>query len=331
MTISVALCTYNGEKFILPQLESIAQQTIIPDEVVICDDRSTDKTIELIGNFAVTAPYDLQLHKNETNVGSTKNFEKALLLCKGDIIFLCDQDDIWLPHKVEHVKKFFENNPEKKVVFTDAFMVDDNHVVQHYLWDKIGFNKSSQKQWNKGYAFKYLVENNNCATGATMAIKKEILPGVLPFDSMNHWLHDGIIALKTSINDQIGFIQDKLINYRQHSSQQMGVRKDKPVLEVACNKIRSLQWIKKDPDLDTQLQDLITIRQWVRAAGKRNFDEFIEQKISHLEKIKRVERKKFISKFFPVMKEWISGHYKTSLCYRNSRPLVYVMKDLLGI
>ncbi len=118
-----------------------------------------------------------------------------------------------------------------------------------------------------GYAFKYLVENNNCATGATKAIKKEILPGVLPFDSMNHWLHAGIIALKTSINDQIGFIQDKLINYRQHSSQQMEVREDKSIFELSVNKIKSLEWIKKDLDLATQLQDLYIIRQWVIAAG----------------------------------------------------------------
>ena len=150
MKISVALCTHNGEKYILPQLESIAKQTILPDEIVICDDRSTDDTVQLIESYVAFAPFKICLYKNETNLGSTKNFEKALLLCGGEIIFFCDQDDSWLPKKVESVIKYFENNNRKKVVFTNAFIVDDNRVVTTSLWNQIGFNKKSQEQWMKG-------------------------------------------------------------------------------------------------------------------------------------------------------------------------------------
>ena len=103
-TISVAMCTYNGEKYLREQLESIALQTRLPAELVICDDRSTDSTSEIIRNFADSAPFPVRFNLNPVNLGGatkgiTKNFEQASRLCTGDLIAFCDQDDVWLPKK----------------------------------------------------------------------------------------------------------------------------------------------------------------------------------------------------------------------------------------
>jgi len=87
MKVSIALCTYNGEKFLAEQLKSIAGQTRLPDELVICDDCSQDATVDIVRGFAKVAPFSVRLLTNKTNAGSTKNFERAISLCEGDIIF----------------------------------------------------------------------------------------------------------------------------------------------------------------------------------------------------------------------------------------------------
>src|SRR5215207_2518174 len=98
--ISIALCTYNGEQYLQQQLDSFVAQSRPPDELVVCDDRSTDRTVPIVEDFAKRAPFRVELVINETNLGSTRNFEKAIGLCTGDIIFLADQDDVWLPEKL---------------------------------------------------------------------------------------------------------------------------------------------------------------------------------------------------------------------------------------
>lgn len=101
MKLSVAMCTYNGDKFIASQLSSILDQTIPIDDIVICDDGSNDKTLEIISRIQQENPNKINLFRNPVNLGSTKNFEKAIDLCSGDYIFLADQDDIWKKDKVQ--------------------------------------------------------------------------------------------------------------------------------------------------------------------------------------------------------------------------------------
>ena len=96
-TISVALCTYNGERFLEEQLASLEAQERRPDELVVCDDRSTDNTVSLLESFARTASFPVRIHINPINLGSTVNFDRAMRLCAGSLIAFCDQDDIWSP------------------------------------------------------------------------------------------------------------------------------------------------------------------------------------------------------------------------------------------
>jgi len=97
---SICLTTYNGSKYLQQQLDSFLAQSILPDELVVCDDGSTDATCEIIERFKQIAPFEVRLYKNENNLGYAQNFSKALGLCKGDFVFLSDQDDVWLPKKL---------------------------------------------------------------------------------------------------------------------------------------------------------------------------------------------------------------------------------------
>ena len=109
MKISVAMCTFNGAEFLPAQLESIFAQTRRPDEIVICDDGSSDETQQLLTKFAAKSPVPIALKLNQQNLGSVKNFEQAIKLCNGDVIALGDQDDVWRHDKLESIEHAFRN------------------------------------------------------------------------------------------------------------------------------------------------------------------------------------------------------------------------------
>src|ERR1022692_2995726 len=105
LSISVAMCTFDGGRFLSAQLESIAAQTRPPDELVVCDDGSSDASGNIIKDFARRAAFPTRLVVNDKHLGSTKNFEQAISLCQGTIVALADQDDVWYPHKLQRIEK----------------------------------------------------------------------------------------------------------------------------------------------------------------------------------------------------------------------------------
>jgi glycosyltransferase involved in cell wall biosynthesis len=127
-SISVALATYNGRLYLPDQLASLVAQRRRPDELVICDDGSTDGTVDLLEQFSATAPFRVRIYRNERNLGVLRNFEKALSLCEGDIVFLSDQDDFWLPEKIADVARIFDETPAAFAVINDKLIVDENLV-----------------------------------------------------------------------------------------------------------------------------------------------------------------------------------------------------------
>ena len=221
--ISVAMCTYNGARFLSEQLESIANQIIPVDELVVCDDGSTDDTIQFLKTFSKKLPFPVFIHQNETNLGSTKNFEKCLSLCQGDIIFFSDQDDAWHPDKVKKQMAYFENHPEMDAVFSDAMIMDDDSKPSgRTIWEEIEFNTALQNKWIAGQAHEILF-TGFVVTGATLAIRKSALSRLTPFPThVPDLIHDAYIAMVLSLEEKIGFISESLVSYRIHSSQQVG-------------------------------------------------------------------------------------------------------------
>ncbi|HSL54949.1 MAG TPA: glycosyltransferase family 2 protein [Pyrinomonadaceae bacterium] len=224
---SVAMCTYNGTRFVAEQLASIAAQTRLPDELVVCDDRSTDATIECIHEFARTAPFPVRVFENEKNIGSTKNFERAVELCEGDFIAVADQDDVWLPEKLQRLEEILSNE-STGLVFTDGDVVDENlQPLGQRVWQTIRFGEEEQRLFREGHAFAVLLDHN-VVTGAAMALKAEFKKLILPFpDDLTHdgipVLHDWWTALLIAAVGEVSFVPESLFKYRQHSSQQMGV------------------------------------------------------------------------------------------------------------
>ncbi|MGA9069058.1 MAG: glycosyltransferase, partial [Terracidiphilus sp.] len=124
LRISVALCTYNGERYLREQLNSIASQTRVPYEVVICDDNSTDATLDIVESFVQSVSFRVRVEHNSFRLGSTHNFEKAIQSCTGDLIALCDQDDVWRPDKLSVQAARLESDSSIGGLFSDASLVD---------------------------------------------------------------------------------------------------------------------------------------------------------------------------------------------------------------
>lgn len=218
---SVALCTYNGEKFIREQIDSILNQSLKVDEIVVCDDGSTDQTQNILSEYENKFPSIFKIHFNEKNLRSVKNFEKAISLCSGEIIFLSDQDDIWKNNKVKIICDFFENNQSIDVICSNGCIIDENSSQQNLytVWDVPNFLSENKKEIDY---FKIFVTIGNFATGASMAIRKSFINQILPFPTVEGLHHDEWIALVSSEQKKFAFLNDKLLSYRIHSAQQVG-------------------------------------------------------------------------------------------------------------
>jgi glycosyltransferase involved in cell wall biosynthesis len=221
--ISVALCTFNGARFLQPQLDSFPAQTRRPDELVVCDDGSTDDTLVILERFEKRAPFPVRIERNPTRLGSTKNFEKAIGQCTGDLIATCDQDDVWMPEKLALSEAAFEAEPARGLIFTDADVVDDElRSLGHKMWDAIHFGALARRRVRQGRWFEVLLRQW-VVTGATMVFRSEYRPCILPIPES--WVHDGWIAFIIGAIAPIGFVERSTIQYRQHAAQQIGGKK----------------------------------------------------------------------------------------------------------
>jgi glycosyltransferase involved in cell wall biosynthesis len=218
--ISVALCTYNGERYLPAQLESIAAQTRLPDELVVCDDASTDRTAKMVRSFARSAPFPVRLTVNAANLGSNANFEQAICLCRGEFIALSDQDDIWFPSRLERSAWFLEHHPPCGLVFADGEIIDgDGRLLNTRLWQQFHFDPPLKDAlWQGDYRplarFRFI-------TGATVMFRARFRPYLFPI--LGEWVHDGWIANLIACLSGICFVDEPLIYYRRHERQQIGL------------------------------------------------------------------------------------------------------------
>lgn len=217
------MCTYNGAPFLREQLDSLVAQRRLPDELVICDDTSNDETVRILEDFSQTAPFQVRIFLNRKNLGVIKNFEKAIGACTGDIIFLCDQDDVWRDDKVECVARIFESNPRTGLVLSDAELVDCNLVsIGRRLFSELGFTPRMQRLAAAGKRFDVLLRRNYFC-GAATAFRSSFTTLVRPLSDSGPLIHDGWIGLLIAAVAEVSFISQPLIKYRQHAAQQFGL------------------------------------------------------------------------------------------------------------
>ena len=219
-SISVAMCTYNGERHLPQQLASILRQTRLPDEVVIHDDGSTDSTPDIAAAFCRQAPFPTTFKVNETNLGSTRNFEQTILACKGDLIALSDQDDIWHRDRLARSEQELIDHPEAGLVFSDGDIIDDfDQPIGKTLWKTFRLKRRLLEDLQSGDCKP--LARRTFVTGATVMFRARY--AALCFPTGRYWWHDGWLAMLIAGIATIRPIDAPLISYRTHASQQLGL------------------------------------------------------------------------------------------------------------
>jgi glycosyltransferase involved in cell wall biosynthesis len=226
MKLSVAFIVYNGSNYMEQQLDSILNQTVKVDEIVVCEDNSKDNTREILEKYNKANPGLFKILYNSQNLGSNKNAEKAIQHCTGDIVFLSDHDDEWLPNKVERTLEYFEAHPNLNGVFSNGYLMNAHSEVdsQNALWDSMSFPFDQLKNM-PALLKEYIHTNENCATGAALAFKRNLTFLDQPFPSIKFLIHDRWISMNLSNDNSLGYIEDKLIKYRLHPKQETGGKK----------------------------------------------------------------------------------------------------------
>ncbi|GAA3588360.1 glycosyltransferase family 2 protein [Klugiella xanthotipulae] len=230
-SVSVALGTHNGERFLAEQLRSILAQSYPVAEIVLSDDHSRDNTIE-VARLAMsdylsqyppapgeTAPV-LRVLTNVPALGVTQNFESAIAACGGDYISLCDQDDVWHPERIATLVALCTADEGCDLVFSDARMVDGVGTPLGYsLFAAIGLSPAERALIREGNAFEVLLRRN-VVTGATALFRRSLVERATPFPP--EWVHDEWLAVVAAATARIAFSERELIDYRQHGSNQIG-------------------------------------------------------------------------------------------------------------
>lgn len=205
--VSIAMATYNGEEYLKEQLNSFAMQTRLPDELVVCDDCSSDGTVSIIEDFIRLSPFPVKLIRNPINLGFINNFEKSLSFCSGDLIFLSDQDDIWFPEKIKIIENYFQENEDTLLVVHDGKIVDE----------RLNWNgATSLGQVRSGFG-----SDEHLITGTLSVIHKDLMRYILPFPNrlaeITNIGHDGWIHLVAKFMGTRRVIDCPLQLIRRHS------------------------------------------------------------------------------------------------------------------
>ncbi|MBP5460544.1 MAG: glycosyltransferase [Lachnospiraceae bacterium] len=211
MRTSIAMTTYNGKKYLRALLDSVRTQTVQPDEVIILDDRSTDGTYELVNEYI--AKYGLgnwKNNQNETHLGWKTNFREVFKRCSGDLIFLCDQDDIWMKDKVEVMKNVMEGNDDIRL------LVSNYEVLNVDRKEKIkiaGLNR------NDGTVEKPEFKSGSLSVlrpGCTYCARRSLIEKLWDRDNINA-PHDAMLWAYAAIEETLYLLNRKTIRYRRHS------------------------------------------------------------------------------------------------------------------
>ncbi len=231
--VSIALCTYNGSAYLAAQLDTLVNQTYAPTEIIAVDDCSTDNTYAILEDFASRYP-QFKIYKNETNLGFAANFEKAVKLCSGELIALCDQDDLWHPQKIELQAAAINDNV---LIYHDSEFISQDGVP-------MGKKMSDIRNFYRGCRPEVFLIFN-CVSGHSILMKRSLIDDALPLPK--DYFHDWWLAYVATNVGSIDFTPECLVQYRQHQSSDTNIlrleRKNDTYVFSAGQKIeRLMKW-----------------------------------------------------------------------------------------
>jgi len=217
--VSIALATFNGERYLAPQLESLAGQTVLPAELVICDDGSVDRTLAIAGDFANGAAFPVRVVRNETRLGYRANFMRAAAFCRSDLIAFCDQDDIWEPDKIAVMERLFED-ADVLLAYHNAVVIDEHETpIGQFYRDSSGVLTLAP----------LVLDPWSLVPGFTQVFRRSLLrfeplraASVDPYWPAESLAHDQWQLFLASVLGSVIRVAQPLARYRQHADNAFG-------------------------------------------------------------------------------------------------------------
>lgn len=222
----MAMCTFEGARFVGKQVDSILRQTHPVAEIVVADDGSTDSTLQIIQDVIAKSEIPasskpiVRILSSQGRLGVAANFERALLACSHEFIALSDQDDIWLDDRIERQVGMLLANSRLTLVHGDANLIGEaDELLGMTLFESLRVRPREVSAIAQGDSFGVFIRRN-LATGATVMVRRSQVLDSTPFPT--GWLHDEWLAILASATGRVGVLQEPLISYRQHTSNQVG-------------------------------------------------------------------------------------------------------------
>lgn len=301
---ALAMCVYNGARYLDEQLDSIARQSIQLDQVVIVDDNSSDDSWDLLQAWKARCGLNVSLVRNALNLGVVRNFEKAALLVDADIVFFADQDDIWYPDKVARMLQVFED-PQVVLAHSDANLInEDGTQLGRRLFESLLLRDDERELVRTGSAAAVYLKRN-LVTGAACAARLELVRRALPFPQ--DWIHDEWMALAAGVTGAVVMLDDPTMSYRLHGSNTVGL--PIPDWYWRLRSIGQAVFYPQRKKLQKRQARLHILQQ--RSAAWQTpawFQKDINSALKHVE-IRLTLPTNPLRRIQPVLHEWRSGRY----------------------
>jgi hypothetical protein len=302
--ISVALCTYNGARYLEEQLRSILDQTLVPDEIVVSDDGSSDDTVAIAERVLAVAGKRVKVTvlRNLLPLGVVGNFAQALAACRGELVVLCDQDDVWHPDRVARAAEVLRARADLAFVHADARLVDgDGAPTGPLLLDALGVAPAERAEIHDGHGFAVLLRRN-VVTGATMMVRRELIARAAPFPPS--WVHDEWLAMVAAMTAGFDLVDAPLIDYRQHGGNQIGAAR--LTLGAGLAKLREPRE-ERNARLVERGEELVAKARALGAAVPASVLHDVEQRLAHDRFRAALPRRRF-ARIRPVLREGMARY-----------------------
>lgn len=310
LEISVALCTHNGAHFLREQVRSICLQSLPPVEIVLSDDASTDGSVDVVRAAVAECaaerparPVALRIFENRPALRVVKNFEQAIRACTSELIALSDQDDIWLPDRLAQMAPLFGRDPNLLLLHTDARLVDaDRRDLGHTLFHALEVTPSEIERIHGGNAFDVFLRRN-LVTGATTVFRRSLLEHALPLPI--EWVHDEWLGIIASAIGRVDLLEQPLIDYRQHQSNQIGARRD-----TFAGKVRKALASRGNTHVERAFKAELLLARLEQFGGRVSPQtlERVRSKIEH-QRFRAALPASRLSRCLPILREAMTGRY----------------------
>ena len=305
MIASVCLCTYNGERYLKELLDSLAAQTLLPSELLVGDDGSSDDTLEILHGFAAEAPFPVDIFVNEQRLGPAYNLERLLVRAGGDTLFPCDQDDIWTPRKIEVLANALDESPGSGAAICDSSLIDDEgRSLPGSLFERAALSATTRELLASGSSAAVVeIARRSVVASHALAIRRSALDVVLPFGF--HWHADWWIAILLSATTGITIVEDRLVEYRLHHLNTVGLPEKRPLAERASRE-RVVRLFRRADLLETALTRVSELRPGVPSPADR---AILEAQIAHMRTRGSLPLRRG-RRVVPVLREIGGGRYR---------------------